>query len=63
MPKIIVSISKDGRTQVKTEGVSGSNCISVTEALEKRLGHIESIDHTPEFYVEPVITEQEVRLN
>ena len=49
--EIEVTIENDGKVKVHVQGVKGSSCIGITEALEKALGGIiESREETPEYY-------------
>jgi len=49
--QITVRISPDGQTiQTEVNGIKGSSCESLTEALEKAMGQTVKSDHTEEYY-------------
>ena len=52
MKTIIVTIAKDGSTQVETKGFSGSSCQAASEFLEKALGSRQTEKLTSEFYAQ-----------
>jgi hypothetical protein len=41
-------ISKEGKTVLHVQGVKGETCLSLTEAIENRLGKVEEREYTPE---------------
>jgi len=45
---IDVRIPKDGRTVMHVAGVQGESCMTLTEAIEQRLGAVEHREYTPE---------------
>jgi hypothetical protein len=50
--RIKVKISKKGEVKISVEGVEGSSCTDLTEALEKKLGVVEEDVLTDEYYLE-----------
>jgi hypothetical protein len=49
-PCIILRVSPDGQTQLRTEGFSGSACLQASGQLERALGLAGQRQHTAEFY-------------
>ena len=52
-------ITKDGKTKLSVRGAKGGECLSLTEAVEKRIGTVESREYTPERYNELRSDQQE----
>jgi len=50
MAKIKIKITKDGKTQIKVEGVQGSGCNALTKPLEEALGKTVSDQKTQDYY-------------
>lgn len=48
--QIRVIVEKDGRVKLKVEGVGGSQCLTITESIEKSLGEVFERHKTREFY-------------
>lgn len=65
LEQIEVTIEKNGKVSLRTEGFTGSECLDATEGLEKLLGSsVVSREMTAEYYQKPpkqVLPEQ-VRL-
>lgn len=49
-PSLDISIGKDGKVSVKVHGVSGPECLRLTDAIAKIIGHEESRSLTSEYY-------------
>ena len=49
-PCIILLVSPDGQTQLRTEGFSGSACLQASGQLERALGLAGQRQHTAEYY-------------
>jgi hypothetical protein len=47
-----ITISKDGKVQIKVNGVDGPKCLELTKDLEQELGIVTSREKTSEFYKE-----------
>ena len=50
MPEIIVTIKKDGSTEVEGKNFKGAGCEKATEAIEQALGKSTSKTLKPEYY-------------
>lgn len=48
--RISITISEDGRLNVKTDGIKGEACISEVEELLDGIADIEKVDKTDEYY-------------
>jgi hypothetical protein len=55
MKKIKVVVSKEGETQISTEGFTGTACKDATKQLEKALGTVTKDSNTQEFYNESTV--------
>jgi hypothetical protein len=49
-PEFDIQIGKDGRITVKVHGVSGAQCIALSDMLKEIVGKEESRDLTAEYY-------------
>ena len=47
--EIEISVAPDGRVEYRIKGVKGSACESISALLE-RLGKVEHVEHTGEYY-------------
>lgn len=45
-----IGISPEGTVKVHIKGVKGKKCLDLAKKLEKSLGRIRSLRHTPEYY-------------
>ncbi len=52
MPQIVVNVSKEGKTTVTVQGVTGSGCRELTKALESALGKSTNTELTSAYYEE-----------
>lgn len=52
-PEFDITIGKDGKVRVKVSGVSGQECIELTEMLRDIVGREESRELTSEYYGAP----------
>jgi len=52
-PEFDITIGKDGKVKIKVHGVSGKECIAVTDMLKQIVGHEESRTLTSEYYGSP----------
>lgn len=50
--QIKVLVTQEGQTTITVFGCQGSECIALTENLEKALGKVKQRQETPEYYVE-----------
>ncbi len=52
MKEIVIDavIGKNGKTQLHVRGAQGEACVSLTGAMEARLGNVEEREYTPERY-------------
>lgn len=50
MQQVIVTIDKDGATQVEAKNVTGSGCAALTKAIEAALGTTTADAKKPEFH-------------
>ena len=48
--QIRVVVERDGKLRLEAEGFSGSQCLSVTEFLEKEMGVVFERQRTSDFY-------------
>ena len=48
--EIEIKISEEGKVTFHVKGVKGKGCVSLTEAMEKALGIVESRTYTTEYY-------------
>jgi hypothetical protein len=61
--KIEYLIAKDGKITEKVIGASGSDCISITAAIETSLGQISSRELLPEYHeITETMTEENQQL-
>lgn len=51
-PEIIITISKQGETTVKVNGVAGPGCRDLSSSIEKAIGQEAGIEFTSEYYQE-----------
>lgn len=49
-PEFDITIGKDGKVTVKVTGVSGEECIKLSDMLKEIIGREESREVTSEFY-------------
>lgn len=49
-PQFDIEIGKDGRVRVRVEGVSGAECIALSDMLKEIVGKEHSRELTPEYY-------------
>jgi hypothetical protein len=49
-PQFDIQIGKDGKVKVRVEGVSGAECIALSDMLKEIVGKEDSRDLTPEYY-------------
>ena len=49
-PTLDITIGKDGKVRIKVHGVSGQECVQLTDAIAKIVGHEDSRQMTSEFY-------------
>ncbi len=52
-PEFDITIGKDGRVNVRVRGVSGKECLALTDMLRDLLGREESRELTSEYYGPP----------
>ena len=52
MAKVIVTITKEGKTTVEAEGWTGPTCATVTSPYHRKLGKATTDAPKPEFYEE-----------
>jgi hypothetical protein len=52
-PEFDITIGKDGKVRVKVSGVSGQECIELTDMLRDIIGREESRELTSEYYGAP----------
>ena len=48
--RIVIRVSADGSTDIKTEGFQGTSCVKATEELERALGLVSQRHLTSQFY-------------
>ena len=48
--QIKITVEKDGKITLTVQGVSGSKCLAMTEALERDLGEVLERHRTSDFY-------------
>jgi hypothetical protein len=56
-PEFDISIGKDGTVKIKVHGVSGKECIALTDMLKQIVGHEQSRTLTPEYYGTPTVVQ------
>ncbi len=49
-PEFDITIGKDGKVTVRVTGVSGAECLQLSDMLKQLIGHEESRQVTSEFY-------------
>jgi len=49
-PEFEITIAKDGQVTVRVTGVSGQECLELSDMLKQIIGHEESRSLTSEFY-------------
>ena len=49
-PEFDIAIGKDGKVTVKVSGVSGQECIALTDMLKEIVGREDGRELTPEYY-------------
>ena len=54
--QIRIVVEKDGKLRLEVEGFRGSQCLSVTEFLEKEMGEVFERQRTSDFYKARQIT-------
>ena len=52
-PEFDIAIGKDGKVTVKVHGVSGAECVALSDMLKQIVGHEDSRQLTPEYYGSP----------
>lgn len=50
MPKIEITVSKEGKVQVGVTGVAGTGCVELARGIEEALGTTKRVDYTAEYY-------------
>lgn len=50
---IIVTIDKNGGTQIEAQGFTGDACLKETKSLEEALGKVEDRELKKEYYEKP----------
>ena len=48
--QIRIVVERDGKLRMEVEGFNGSQCLSVTEFLEKEIGEVFERQKTSDFY-------------
>ncbi len=56
MAKIIITISKQGQTEIHVAEAKGEECTEMTENLEAKLGEVKERKLSSEYYEKPKIT-------
>lgn len=51
-PEIDVRIDKSGKVTVRVTGVSGEQCLKLSDAVTKIIGTLQSRELTPEYHAE-----------
>jgi hypothetical protein len=49
-PQFDIAIGKDGKVTVKVHGVSGAECLALSDMLKEIVGKEDSRELTPEYY-------------
>ena len=57
------TIRQDGTITEEVMGVVGNDCENLTKRIEERLGVVERVEHTPEYYEQKQTTEENVSLH
>jgi len=52
-PEFDIAIGKDGKVTVKVHGVSGAECVALSDMLKQIIGQEDSRQLTPEYYGSP----------
>ena len=52
MKDIFVKIGKGGKITIEVDGVEGSGCEALTQAIASALGVTEQVNHKPQYYNE-----------
>lgn len=52
-PQFDITIGKDGKVKIKVHGVSGKECVAITDMLKQIVGREESRQLTSEYYNAP----------
>lgn len=52
-PQFDISIGKDGKVKIKVHGVSGKECLAITDMLRQIVGREESRQLTSEYHHNP----------
>ncbi|MBY0262027.1 MAG: DUF2997 domain-containing protein [Phycisphaerales bacterium] len=52
-PKFDITIDKNGQVKIKVHGVSGKECLQITDMLKEIIGREESRQLTSEYYGSP----------
>lgn len=60
-PRIIISISKLGETEIEVVGSQGKSCLSLTDALTTALGTVTDVEFKPEFREADTVVVQQLR--
>jgi hypothetical protein len=55
---ITVVIEKDGKTNIKVDGMKGKSCLDITKLLEDALGTVEKRTPTREMSEKPTIADK-----
>lgn len=53
MQEMEITVEADGNTIIHVKGVKGSDCLTITKALEESLGTVVERTHTSELYEQP----------
>jgi hypothetical protein len=52
-PEFDIAIGKDGKVTVKVHGVSGQECLALSDMLKEIVGKEDARELTPEYYGSP----------
>ena len=52
-PEFDITIGKDGKVKIKVHGVSGKECVALTDMLKQIVGHEDSRELTSEYFGTP----------
>jgi hypothetical protein len=56
-----ITISKDGKVEIKVSGVEGPRCLEITKDLEEALGIVTNREKTSDFYKDQ--TSEDISIN
>ena len=60
MKTITVTVAKDAKVSIATDGFAGPACKEATAALEAALGQVVADTPTPEAFLDPLETSREI---